>query len=348
MRALALMRHGGLQDLAVVELPAPAVSAPDDVMIRVRSSALNHLDLFLTEGVKGITLTFPHVVGTDGAGVVEAVGPAVTTVRPGDRVAINPGISCGHCEACAKGEEPYCREFGILGEHRSGTVAEYIVVPERNIGVIPAEMPWSSAAAFPLSTLTAWRMLVTRARLERGETVLIWGIGGGVSLAALQIAVDRGARVIATSSSDRKLARARELGAEIVFNHAALPPRDIAREVRAATGGTGAHVVVDSVGEATWDASLKALRPGGRLVICGATTGPAVSLDLRRLFWFQWSVLGSTMGSRREFADIMAMARAGKLWPVVDSVVPLALGARAYERMARGEQFGKLVIEVAA
>jgi NADPH:quinone reductase-like Zn-dependent oxidoreductase len=188
-------------------------------------------------------------------------------------------------------------------------------------------------------------MLVTRARLSAGETVLIWGIGGGVASAALAIAKHLGARVIATSSSDRKLERAREIGADVVYNHSTLAPEEVARAVRKLTG-TGADVVVDTVGARTWDASLRSLKPMGRLVTCGATSGPEVSLDLRRLFWFQWSLLGSTMGSNAEFADIMALARRGKLWPVVDSVVPLARGAEAYQRMARGEQQGKLVIEV--
>jgi NADPH:quinone reductase-like Zn-dependent oxidoreductase len=345
MRALALKQHGGIGSLELLDLPAPAIAAPDDVLIRVRSAALNHLDLFLTEGVKGITVPFPHIVATDGAGVVEGVGPAVTTVRLGDRVTINPGISCGNCALCRAGNEPFCRNFEILGEHRSGTAAELIVVPERNVWRIADRMPWDTAAAFPLSTLTAWRMLTTRAQLRAGETVLIWGIGGGVSLAALQIAKHLGARVIATSSSERKIAKARELGAEVAFNHAERTPEEIAREVRKLTVA-GADVVVDSVGERTWEASLKALRPGGRLVTCGATTGPIVSLDIRRLFWFQWSLLGSTMGTSAEFAQIMVLANSGKLWPVVDSVVPLEQGASAYERMARGDQLGKLVIEV--
>ncbi len=345
MRALALKQHGGIGSLQLLDLPAPAIAAPDDVLIRVRSAAINHLDLFLTGGVKGITVRFPHIVGTDGAGVVEAVGAEVTSVRPGARVAINPGISCGHCPLCQSEQEPCCRSYQILGEHRPGTAADFVVVPERNVAAIPDNMPWDVAAAFPLSTLTAWRMLVNRARVAAGETVLIWGIGGGVSLAALQIARHLGAWVIVTSSAERKLAKARELGATTTFNHAEFPPEEIAWEVRKLTGA-GADVVVDSVGEKTWDASLKALRPGGRLVTCGATSGPIVSLDIRRLFWFQWSILGSTMGSRAEFAQVMQLGNAGKLWPVVDSVVPLELGASAYERMARGEQLGKLVIEV--
>jgi len=346
MRALALTELGGPQHLALLELPPPALVRDDEVLVRVRCAALNHLDLFLTEGVKGITLRFPHIVGTDGAGVVEAVGPAVRTVRPGDRVTLNPGLSCGHCPSCLAGEEPYCREFGILGEHRSGTAAELIVVPDRNVAQIPAAMPWEVAAAFPLSTLTAWRMLKTRARLAAGELVLIWGAGGGISLAALQIARELGARVWVTGSTDEKLGKARELGAEATFNHATETPDAIAREVRKRSGG-GVDVVVDSVGQQTWDASLRALRPGGRLVTCGATSGPEVALDIRRLFWFQWSLLGSTMGTRQEFAEIMALATAGKLWPVVDSVVPLEQARSAYERMARGEQLGKLVLEVA-
>jgi len=345
MRALALLDHGGIGSLAEVELPSPELTDDDGVLIRVRAAAINHLDLFLTEGIKGISVSFPHIVGTDGAGVVERVGPLVRSVRPGDRVALNPGISCGRCEACLRGDEPYCREFGILGEHRPGTAAEFVVVPERNVAKIPENMPWEIAAALPLSTLTAWRMLTTRAKLEAGETVLIWGIGGGVAQAALAIARHLGARIFVTSSSNSKLDRARSLGAGETFNHSETTPDEIARVVRKLTG-TGVDVVVDTVGETTWAASLKSLRPGGRLVTCGATSGPEVALDVRRLFWFQWSILGSTMGSHAEFAEVMALAREGKLWPVVDSVVPLSLGASAYERMRRGEQLGKLVLEV--
>lgn len=347
MRALALTQLGGPEHLAVLELPAPAAPAADEVVVRIRCAALNHLDLFLTEGVKGITLSFPHIVGTDGAGLVEQAGPGVSSVRPGDRVTLNPGVSCGECTLCLAGEEPFCRSFQILGEHRPGTAAEFVVVPQRNVAKIPDGMSWPVAAALPLSTLTAWRMLKTRAVLQAGETVLIWGAGGGVALAALQIAKLLGARVIVTGSSDAKLAQARELGADVLFNHATQAPDQIARAVRKLTG-SGADVVVDSVGQRTWEASLRSLRPGGRLVTCGATTGAEVMLDIRRLFWFQWSLLGSTMGTGREFVEVMTLAAAGKLWPVIDSVVPLEAARSAYERMARGEQLGKLVIEVSA
>ena len=343
MRALTLTEFGGLDRLRVGEVPAPAIRGPDDVLVRIRCAALNRLDLWMTGGLPNATSTFPHVVGSDGAGVVEAVGDSGGPWRPGDRVLINPGLSCGRCPACEEGEDPLCSRYGILGEHLPGTAAELVVVPAANLGPVPEGMSWPEAAGFTLVTLTAWRMLTRRARLQPGETVLIWGVGGGIGMAALQIAVLLGARPIVTSGTDAKLETATRLGASAAVNHTSA---DVVAAVRRETAGRGAHVVVDCVGEATWTDSLRALRRGGRLVVCGATTGPSVSLDLRRLFWHQWSILGSTMGSRREFAEIVRLAGERKLWPVIDSVVPLAQGAAAYQRMQRGEQTGKLVIEV--
>ena len=343
MRALTLTGIGGLDRLRVQEVAAPGLRAPDDVLVRVRCAALNRLDLWMTGGLPNARPSFPHVVGSDGAGVVEAVAASAGRWRPGDRVLINPGLSCGHCGACGEGEESLCSSYAILGEHLPGTAAELVVVPAGNLGPVPEGMSWPAAAGFTLVTLTAWRMLTHRAGLRTGETVLIWGVGGGVGMAALQIAVLLGARPVVTSGSDAKLETALRLGAAVAVNHGST---DVVAEVRRETGGRGADVVADCVGEATWTDSLRALRRGGRLVVCGATTGPAVSLDLRRLFWHQWSILGSTMGNRREFAEIVRLAGEGKLWPVVDSVVTLAEGARAYARMQRGEQTGKLVIEV--
>ncbi|MGZ8391629.1 MAG: zinc-binding dehydrogenase [Gemmatimonadales bacterium] len=344
MRALTLVAHGGPAQLKVEELPQPTVTSPDEVLVRMRTAALNRLDLFIAAGLPGSPLLFPHVVGSDGAGVVEQTGDAVRRFRAGDRVMINPTLSCGDCPACGEGEHSLCARLRVLGEHCAGTVAEFIVVPAQNLVPVPTAMPWPQAAAFSLATLTAWRMLVTRARLEAGETVLIWGIGGGVALAALQIAKLIGARTIVTSGSEAKLEVARGLGADVGLNHR---NADVVAEVKRHTGSRGADVVVDSVGEETWSGSLRALRRGGRLVVCGATTGPMVSLDLRRLFWHQWSILGSTLGNRQEYAEIVRHAGEGRLWPVVDRVVPLAAGIAAFERLQRGEQFGKLVIEVA-
>jgi NADPH:quinone reductase-like Zn-dependent oxidoreductase len=343
MRALALDGLGWLERLAVRELPAPELAAPDEVRIRVRAAALNHLDLFVSRGLPGVEYRFPHIVGSDAAGVVDAVGPAVRSVAPGDRVMINPGLSCGACQACLEGEDSLCRTFRLLGEHAPGTIAELIVVPESNVARVPDAMSWDRAAAFSLTTLTAWRMLTTRARLKPAETVLIWGIGGGVAQAALQIAKLLGAYAIVTSGTDRKLEAARALGADGTLNHAR---DDVVAEVKRLTAGRGADVVVDSSGERTWPLTLRALKRGGRLVICGATTGPKVDLDLRRLFWHQWTILGSTMGSRREYREIVRLAGLGRLWPVVDRVVPLDGALDALARLAAGEQFGKLVVEV--
>jgi NADPH:quinone reductase-like Zn-dependent oxidoreductase len=345
VKALTLTGNGGLEQLALGEVPAPQLRSPDEVMVRVRAAALNRLDLFMVNGLPNISPVFPFVVGSDGAGVVEQVGEGVPDFRAGDRVMINPGISCGHCAACVEDDEPLCPHFKLLGEHLPGTAAELVVVPARNLAPVPDGMDWPAAAGFSLATLTAWRMLAGRARLRGGETVLIWGIGGGVSLAALQIVNLLGGRAIVTSGSDAKLARARELGAAAALHHGR---DDVVAEVRKLTCGRGAHVVVDSVGARTWPDSLRALRRGGRLVICGATTGPAAAFDLRRLFWYQWSILGSTMGSRREYAEIVRLAHQGRLWPVVDRVMPLVDGVSAYQRMERGEQSGKLVLEVSS
>ncbi|MGH7591443.1 MAG: zinc-binding dehydrogenase, partial [Gemmatimonadales bacterium] len=254
-----------------------------------------------------------------------------------------PGVSCGACAACRAGDEPLCERFGILGEHLPGTMAEFVAVPALNLAPKPPEMPWAQAAAFSLATLTAWRMLTTRARLAAGEWVLIWGAGGGVAQAAIGIAVHLGARVIATSSRAAGMERARELGASVTIDHA---HEDVVAAVKTATDGRGADVVVDNVGRDTWERTLRAAARGGRIVTCGGTSGPELGLDVRRLFWRQWSILGSTMGSHAEYRAVTALAATGKLWPVVDQVVPLEDAVQAYQRLDAGQQTGKLVIEV--
>ena len=344
VRGLTISAHGGLEQLQLRDdLPMPALQAPTDVRVRVLAAALNHLDLFVLEGLPGVTITPGWVVAADAVGVVDAVGPAAAGVRVGDTVIINPGISDRTCRYCQQGEHPLCVSFGILGEHHPGTAAEYVVVPGFNVRAIPERTPVAEAAAFGLVTLTAWRMLVTRAAVQAGERVLIWGIGGGVATAALQICKMRGAEVWVTSGSDEKLARARAMGADHTLNHRT---QDVAREIRSATGKAGVDVVVDNVGTATWKQSLAALGRRGRLVTCGGTSGPVVETDVRRLFWNQWSILGSTMGTDGEFDAITAELRAGRLLPPVDRVFPLAQGREAYARLQRGEQFGKIVLAV--
>ena len=338
------MGHGGLEQLEVrTDLPTPVLRDPHDVLVRVHAGALNHLDLFVVAGLPGVTVTPPWIVGCDAAGEVEAVGSAVTRLKPGDHVIVNPGVSDGTCEYCLAGEQPLCPRYRIYGEHIPGLLAEHVVIPERNVLAIPDSISWNEAAAFPLATLTAWRMVVTRAKVQQGDDVLIWGIGGGVALQALQICKYLGARVWVTSGSDKKLERARALGADETLNHRSL---DVAREVRQRTGKRGVNVVLDNVGQETWKASLLALGKAGRLVTCGGTSGPMVETDIRRLFWNQWTIMGSTMGNDAEFEAITAHLRDGRFLPVVDSVRPLEEGRAAYARLQAGEQFGKVVLRV--
>ena len=345
MKALTISAHGTLDQITLRDdLPEPVVEAPGDVRVRLRAAALNHLDLFVVEGIPGVSITPGWILGGDGMGIVESVGAAVTGVAVGDRVVINPGISCRECEFCRAGEQPLCVKFRLLGEHRPGTFAEFVVVPAANVRRIPGGVPDDVAAAFTLATLTAWRMLVTRAQLRAGEQVLIQGIGGGVAIAALQIAKSLGATVWVTSRSDAKLVRAAALGADVMINSAT---EDVARAVRARTGKRGVDVVVDSVGGPVWAQSLGALGRRGRLVTCGASAGPVVETDVRRLFWNQWSILGSTMGTDAEFDAIVGELHAGRLLPPVDAVFPLAEGRAAFARLAAAEQFGKVVLAIA-
>jgi NADPH:quinone reductase-like Zn-dependent oxidoreductase len=344
LRALTISAHGGLDQLEYrTDLPIPEVPV-GHVRVRLTAAALNRLDLFMVGGLPGVTLRPPWVMGADGTGVLDAVGEGTTVAAViGDNVIINPGISDGTCEYCRAGEESLCIHFGILGEHHPGTLAEYVVVPAANVRWIPFEIPFETAAAFTLATLTAWRMVVTRAKVGPDDDVLIWGIGGGVAMAAMKIAKQLGARVWVTSSSDDKLERARTLGADETLNYRST---DVGKEIRARTGKRGVSVVIDDVGAATWKQSLVALGKGGRLVTCGATSGPLVETDARRLFWNQWTIMGSTMGNDAEFTCVAGELTAGKLLPQVDSVFELENGREAFERMASGEQFGKIVVRI--
>jgi NADPH:quinone reductase-like Zn-dependent oxidoreductase len=345
MRAITIDAHGGLEQLVLRDdLAIPELHSSRDVRIRIQAAALNHLDLWTLGGLPGLRIAPGWVLGADGMGVVDAVGGEVSEVQPGDRVFINPGVSCRRCEYCRAGEHPLCLQYQILGEHRPGTLAEYVVVPAANVRRIRDDVSDEIAAAFPLVTLTAWRACVTRAQVRPGDEVLIWGIGGGVALAALLVCKRLGARVWVTSRSEHKLERARQLGADETLLQA--PGVDIGREIRQRTGKRGVDVVVESVGSATWNQSLAALGRRGRLVCFGGTSGADVQLDVRKLFWNQWTILGSTMGNDAEFDAVTREFNAGKLTAVVDSVYSMEDAREAFARLESGQQFGKVVVRI--
>jgi NADPH:quinone reductase-like Zn-dependent oxidoreductase len=342
LKAAFFREHGGLDKIQYGDLPDPT-PGPGQVRVRIRAGALNHLDLFVLRNIPGISVALPHVMGSDGAGVVDAVGPGVARVRPGDEVVLNPGIHCGTSEFCLKGEHSLCVTFHLLGEHIAGTFASLVVAPEINAYPKPAGLTWEEAAAFPLTFLTAWRMLVTKARAKPGESLLVVGIGGGVAVAALQIAKMLGLTVWVTSGSADKLSRAKTLGADFGIDPA---EADFSREIRKFTEKRGVDIVLDSVGKATWKQSIASLAKGGRLITCGATTGPNPEEDIARIFWNQLSVHGSTMGTHGEFADMLRMFHGGRLHPVIDAVFPLSQAREATRRLEEKRQFGKIVLRV--
>jgi zinc-binding alcohol dehydrogenase/oxidoreductase len=328
VRAIRIHADGGPEVLVLEEVPDP-VPGPGEVLIRLRASALNHLDVWVRKGLPSVPK--PRILGADGAGIVEALGDGVDAFAPGDRVLINPGIEA------ADGT------IHVIGEHGDGTNAELIAVPATNVHPIPADLTFEEAAAFPLVFETAYRMLVTRAHVQPDEWVFLWGIGGGVSTAGLAIARALGARTIVTSSSDEKLARARDLGADATINHRR---DDVKAAVRAITGGHGADVVVEHVGEATWRTSLDVAARDGRIPVCGATSGPNPPAALHRVWWKQLTILGSTMGTRADFAGAYALVAEGRARPVVDEVLPLEEIRTAHARLEAGEQLGKIVLRI--
>ena len=340
MKAIRIHEHGGVDRLVPEDLP-PRPIRSDEARVRIRAAGLNHLDLWVRRGIPGVRFPLPVIPGSDGAGVVAEIGPAATRFAPGDRVAVAPGISCGLCEECLSGRDNLCPDYGILGEDRDGTCAEEIVVPIRNLIPIPASLPFEKAAAIPLVFLTAWQMVVDRASVRPGETVLVLGAGSGVGSAAVQIARLHGARVIAVSGSASKIAKARELGAEEGID---LSRSDLREEVRRITDRRGADVVIEHVGKATWEQSVACLARGGRLVTCGATTGADVSLNLRPIFFKNLSILGSTMGRRSRLFAIFRHVEAGRLLPVVDRVLPLDRISEAHRLLEERGVFGKIIL----
>ena len=339
MRAVVVSRHGGPEVLEVVERPRPE-PGPGQVLVRVEAAGLNHLDLWVRRGIPGVTYPLPLVPGTDVAGEVVAVGPGVAGLAPGRKVLAAPGLSCGRCGACASGQDHCCRHYGILGETCDGGCQEYVVLPAVNVLERPANLTAPEAAALPLVFLTAWHMLVVRARVRPGQDVLIHAAGSGVSSAAIQIAKLHGCRVLATAGSEAKRAKARGLGADEALDSRA----DWMSETRRLTAKRGVDCVVDHVGAETMERSVASLATGGCLVTCGTTSGGEITLNFRRVFFKNLSILGSTMGSRGEFADILPHVAAGRLRPVVDRVLPLARVADAHRALEAREVFGKIVL----
>jgi len=342
MKAAVIHEHGELDCVRVEEVAGPKPGR-GEVILKVKSAGLNHLDIWVRKGRPGLKLAFPHILGCDAAGVVTGVGADVASVSVGDQVVLNPGLSCGSCEYCNRGEQSECLSFDIMGMNRQGTFAEYVAVPARNVHPKPAYMDFDQAGTFVLSCMTAWRMLMTRAQLRPGETVLLHGIGGGVALCALQLAKLAGACVIVTSSSDNKLARASQIGADHTINYKA---EDVAVRVKDFTSGRGVDVVIDTVGAATWPIDFSAVRRGGKIVLCGITTGAKAETNLQALYWNQLTVMGSTMGSDEDFRQMLQAVTIAKLKPVIDSVEPLENVREAMGKMETGEQFGKIALRI--
>ena len=325
MKAVRIHEDGGPEVLKLEEVEDPVAGA-GEVLIRLHAASLNHLDIWMRRGLPSVPK--PRILGADGAGVVESVGEGADSISPGDRVLINPGLDDG---------------ARIVGEHMDGTHAELISVPAENVYPVPDGLSFEEAAAFPLVFETAYRMLVTKARLRVGEWVLVWGVGSGVGSASFVIAKALGARTLVTSSSAEKLDRARELGAEAVVNHA---QDDVAAAVKEATGGSGVDVVIEHVGEATWKTSLQAAGTNARVVVCGATSGPNPPAQLHRIWWKQLEIYGSTMGTREDFEGVYELVASGKVKPIVDRVFPLGEAAAAHEYLEEGRQFGKVILSI--
>lgn len=342
MRAVVLSEYGGPEVLRCTEMPEPGIGA-NEVLVRVRACALNHLDLWLRRGLPTQPLNFPHILGSDIAGEVAKIGASVANVPEGEKVLLAPGVSCGQCAQCIAGSDNFCKNYTLFGSGVQGGYAEFVKAPAANVIPIPGVLAFEQAAAIPLVFLTAWHMLMTRARMRPAEEVLVMGAGSGVGSAAIQIAKAVGALVIAASTSEAKQARAKELGADEAISSKG----EFAREVKRLTGGRGVDVVVEHVGQATWEQSIYSLARGGRLVTCGATTGFDGKVNIGYLFARQLSVLGSFMGAKAELFAVLELFKRGRLKPVLDCILSLDRAAQAHQRLESREQFGKIVLSVA-
>jgi NADPH:quinone reductase-like Zn-dependent oxidoreductase len=344
MKAVVIREHGNLDVVQMADVPEPTPGR-EEVVLKVLYAGLNHLDIWVRKGRPGLELDMPHILGSDAVGVVEAVGSDVQGPKVGDEVIVNPGLSCGHCEFCARGQQSVCPSFGLVGFSRAGTFAERVAVPACNVYPKPPHLSAAEAGGTSLDYVTAWRMVVTRAQVKPGECVLIHGIGGGAALAALQWARLMGAELIVTSSSDEKLAKARALGAHHIINY---KTEDVVERVRDITSGRLVDVAVDSVGAATWPIDFSAVRRGGRIVTCGVTTGPRAETNLQALYWNQLTILGSTMGSAEDFRQMLRAVYVNELKPVTDEVFALAQAREAMARMEAARQFGKIALRIAS
>ncbi len=340
MTAMVLRVHGGPEVLRLEQLPVPE-PGPGEVRVRVRAVALNHMDLWVRRGGPAFKLEYPHRLGCDIVGTIEAIGPGARA-DVGTRAVVQPGLSCGRCAQCLAGHDNLCRWYRILGENAQGGYAEYIVVPDINIAPYPERLDYAQAASVILPFLTAWQMVVRKAQVRPGDVVLVQGGGSGVGVAAIQIAKLFGARVITTASTDDKLERAKALGADVGINYTR---QDFAAEARTLTEKRGVDVVIDHVGGEVFAQSIRAVRNGGRIVTCGATAGFKPDIDLRHIFFRQIEVLGSTMGSKADLLAVLGHVAAGRLVPVVHQVLPLALAADAHRILEERRAFGKVVLE---
>ena len=340
MKAVVFHQHGGPEVLRYEDVPDPT-PARGEVLIEVKATSINHLDIFIRRGMPGVHVPMPKIAGSDAAGLIRELGPDVAGLKVGQRVTINPGISCGHCEFCAAGFGSQCVSYAIMGEHSDGAYAELVKVPAQVVLPIPDSLSFENAAAAPLVFLTAWSMMISKGNIRPGEDVLILGVGAGVGTAALQIAKMTGCRVFATASSEEKLERAKQLGADFVINY---KTHEFDRKIRELTQKRGVDVVVDYIGADTWVRSLRSARRGGRVLTCGATSGFAPQTDLRQIYFRQVQVIGSTMGSHREFLDVMKCIFRGQLKPIIDRVLPLSEAQKAHELIEGRSVFGKIVL----
>jgi NADPH:quinone reductase-like Zn-dependent oxidoreductase len=340
MKAIIFRQHGGPEVLEYADVPEPVCGA-GEILVRVKACSINHLDIWIRQGVPSYRIRLPHISGCDVAGLVERVGSGVTTVKAGDPVVLAPGLACGRCDACRAGEDSLCESYGIRGAATDGGYAQFTSAAAADALPLPKGLTFEEAAAFPLVFLTAWHMLVTRAKLAAGETVLIHAAGSGIGHAAVQIAKYLKATVYTTVGFDAKLAKAKALGADEVINY---QREDVEARVKELTGGRGVDVVFEHIGPQTWERSIRVLRKGGRLVTCGATSGPTATLDLRYVFSRQLSIVGSMMGARRELEQVWPLIEQRAFAPVVDAAVPLSQARAARERLLGRDVFGKLVL----